>query len=303
MTKKVITFTPLPVGRDSRTIKIVLTFKQRGFDCVIIENVIDEQGRELDGIAYTHLWPTPRIISKNTTDVMQSGNIHKRGFANSFVHFLRFVVSYWLLRPLVGFFKVPQGDFVYVHEYRLFPLAWLIAKRDSAVLIYDAHDLYAELDQREESGWFWWHVFRPMVLMMERFAAEKSDFVVTTSPANVDYLARFSRRKPLLVRNVHDYSMDVTDVEDMRAKLSLSQNDVLLAVVGHRKRGQVVKPFFEALSTFSNRFHVVLIGRGYEIEKNLLTELGLLDRVHLIGAQMPNAIVPLIRHFKSWKFF
>lgn len=295
MTKTVVTFTPLPVSRDSRTIKILRAFKKRGFNCVVIENVIDPQADALDGIAYTHLWPTPRSVQSVTTDVMQSGRIHDRGLIKSVIHFLRLIVSYWLLRPIVGFFRVPKVDFVYVHEYRLFPVAWLVSKRDGAELLYDAHDLYAELDQRDESGWFWWYVFRPLVSFMDRFATSKSDYVVTTSPANVDYLARYSKRRPLLVRNIHDESMDLSDVGDLRARLLLHQNDIVFAVVGHRKRGQVVKPFFDALVKASSRVHVVLIGRGYEIEKSLIADLGLADRVHFIGAQPADTIVPLIR--------
>lgn len=295
MEKVILVLTPLAACNDSRTLKLASSFIRRQFRCVIMENVEDTTGNKIAGAEYVHLWPTPKIAGPAKSDAMQSGLVHRNNIVLFFLHLLRFVTAYWIVRPLVGVFSLPRCDVIYLHEYRLFPLAWIIAKRDGAKLVYDAHDLYTHLDVERDSGFLWWHLFRPVVGFMEKCAAKFADIVVVTSPAHGEYLRRFLSHEPLVIRNCHDERLDQFPEKTIRQTLAIADDEQLIVSIGHRKRGQLLRPFLMAQRDFQPTLHSAFIGRGYEDDFADVVDLNLEGRVHFLGPLQTEQIVPSIR--------
>lgn len=190
--------------------------------------------------------------------------------------------------------KLPDADVYYLHSFLEFPAAWMKAKRNRARLVYDAHDANWALDtETDESA--------PHKLTLKLFefvdnrAARSSDSFLTVGAELAQMLEDHFHRRPVVVRNCHDYRLDEDSPTDVRSAADVPEDAFLLVMTGAPKPGDTVEQAFEALKSLPENVHFALVGRGTEAHQELVDELGLTDRVHLLPPVPPTQVASFIR--------
>lgn len=286
--------------RDSRSWRHATAFARFGWRSVVVEGVVSDRAirfPDLEVISLRHAAlpgsgetlceenrPVRSLIKKNTPQ-----SIWALG------GFIWFVWYYWVVTVIRGARIVPKADIYYMHEFRLFPLAWLLCRRDRAKLVYDAHDFYAAVHDPSGMSAFWKLIFMPFQNWMEGLCIARADAVVTVSDGVASLFRNAFGVVPSVIRNCHDYQLDGVDAGSLRALVGVPEDAFLIVVVGNRKPGQAVKMMLHALCDLPDDYHVAFVGRFYESEKQAAIALGLEGRVHTPGAVYPDQVVPLIR--------
>jgi glycosyltransferase involved in cell wall biosynthesis len=86
---------------------------------------------------------------------------------------------------------------IHANDFDTLPAGWLLARRNRARLVYDAHELYSGFERNPPRLW------AKLSLMLEGLLARRADAVVTVSEPIAQELTRRLRlrRPPLLVLN------------------------------------------------------------------------------------------------------
>jgi glycosyltransferase involved in cell wall biosynthesis len=191
--------------------------------------------------------------------------------------------------------ELPAADAYYLTSYLQYPAVRRLAARHGARVIYDANDFYSVL-------WRDGRYFRPAERgllhfydLVEWVCARRAHACVTVSEG-VAALARGRFRRPFhILRNAHDQRLDEADVPDLRARLRLGDDVLLLAVSGNCKpTGMAVGNLLEALATLPDHVHVAFLGRDYDAMQERAQELGVGDRAHFLEPVLPTEIVPVL---------
>jgi len=287
--KTILSLTPLPLDRDSRTLKIATSLARHGFASQVIENRASR---------VTDFPPGVKVISLGSdavTDVKIATRTWVPGWLRERLHFLFFAVAYLFVRPVQGLLAGPRPTLYYLHEYRLYPLVWLMRKFRPAPLIYDAHDDYLRVQSPDEMSRFWQKRFLPFLGWMEKTCVATADAVVTVSHGVAGLIGERYSISPHVIRNCHDQRNDTDPSETLRQKCGLGADDFLIAVVGNRKGGQAVDQAIEALRDAPANVHIAFVGRFYEKVESTAHKFGVAERVHAPGPAKPLEIVPFIR--------
>ena len=303
-----VSLTPLPLDRDSRAIKIAASFAGFGYRSVVIENrqsMFAGPRLSVERITLGCLKPAvqatgtaspfPHAPSEDLpTRLKQALRPLAPRWLRERVHFLVFFFAYYLLRPLQGAFQVPSARLYYLHEYRLFPLVWLLRKLRPAALIYDAHDCYMSVEADADMSPFLRRRFHPLLGRMERWCISHADAVVTVSDGVADLIEDRYGTRPIVLRNLHDPRLDENPAISLRDNVGVDADDFLIVVVGNRKPCQAIDETIEILAALPARVHLAFVGRFYEDTIARARELGVADRVHVVGPIKPWEIVPFI---------
>jgi glycosyltransferase involved in cell wall biosynthesis len=311
---RIVSLTPLPLARDSRTLKIARSLSRFGYRSMVVEN---RPGRApesflpvklktlgwIHGRRYGASWmngstdsadspsgddPFTRI--KKVLLPLTVAAIRER------LHYLIFIAAYLFIRPVQGLFQVPAARLYYLHEYRLFPLLRLIRTfRRPVPFIYDAHDFYMNVRTEESLSPFWKKRFLPFLSWLESQCVSEAAAVVTVSEGCADLFKRHYGIRPLVVRNCHDQRLDKPVTVSLRERTGVSAGDFLIAVIGNRKPGQAIEPMLSALSALPECVHVAFIGRFHDDTADLAAKLGVSGRVHTPGFVEPEQIVPFVQ--------
>ena len=96
--------------------------------------------------------------------------------------------------------RLGPAEIVHANDFDTLPAASLLARMWGAKLVYDAHELYVDVEQRPPV------VHRAVVRQAERILARAADGVITVSEPIAEELARTMRlrRRPLVVLNCAD---------------------------------------------------------------------------------------------------
>jgi glycosyltransferase involved in cell wall biosynthesis len=305
--KTVVSLTPLPLDRDSRTLKIATSLAQLGYRSIVVENRPSAAGRDTGPVEVVTLGrraANPAVAPPSADPGGDSVTARLRGWSarrvpravREPVHFLVFLTAYMVWRPLLALWQVPPADLYYLHEYRLFPSLWLLRRvRGRVPIIYDAHDIYAEVWDRTQLSWFWRRVFVPTLFRLERWCAAHADAVVTVGDGVARRIGALLDVTPWVLRNAHDSRLERTPPRDLRHRLGLGSATRLVVVVGNRKPGQAVAPIVAALATLPTEVHLAFVGRHYDDVPGLAAAAGVAERVHTPGALPPEHLVPAIR--------
>jgi glycosyltransferase involved in cell wall biosynthesis len=191
--------------------------------------------------------------------------------------------------------ELPPADAYYLTSYLQYPAVRRLASRHGARVIYDANDFYSVL-------WRDGRYFRPAERgllhfydLVEWVCARRAHACVTVSQG-VAALARGRFRRPFhILRNAHDERLDERGVPDLRARLRLGEDTLLMAVSGNCKpTGMAIGNLLEALTTLPDHVHVAFLGRDYEAMRERASELGVADRAHFLEPVLPTEIVPVM---------
>jgi len=303
--RTIVSLTPLPLDRDSRTLKIAGSFARHGWRSIVVENRPSAPGRDTGAVEVVTLPLSGRparaggIVAEDTAG-------RTRGLARRWLgpwlrerlHLVIFIVTYFVVRPLVGLWAVPPADLYYLHEYRLFPMLRLrvvLWGRRASPIIYDAHDIYTAVEDPAGLSPFWRRRFLPLLAWMERQCAAQAAAVVTVSDGVGVRIGEILGVTPRIIRNCHDFRLEQVPAKDIRGHLGLGKEDVLVVVVGNRKPGQTVSAAMAAVAKFPGRLHLAFVGRHYDDVAAEAARLGVVGRVHTTGAVPPEQIVPFIR--------
>jgi glycosyltransferase involved in cell wall biosynthesis len=287
---KVVSLTPIAAMRDSRTIRIAASFARMGLISIVVENF-----RSADTPAH---WPFATIaLGRAVGDGGTARGAARRVLAQAVrerLYFLGFVALYLGLRPLIGGLRVPRARLYYLHEYRLFPLVWLLTRLHRVPFVYDAHDFYPLVHDPARLSGFWRRRFLPLIVWLERSCVRRAAAVVTVNESIAGLYAEAYGVRPLVIRNCHDRTGDQPGGPTIRARLGLESDDFLLVAIGHAKDALATDRLIEALRDAPPAVHVALIGRGHEATMALAQRLGLGARVHAPGAIAAHALVPAL---------
>ena len=290
--KTIVSLTPMALDRDSRTLKIAASFSRLGYQSVVVEN-------RQSGSRYADLGLDVITLGMGRTKADQPSVAAERTVVpralRERAHFIRFVLAYFFLRPVQGLFQVPAAGLYYLHEYRLFPILWLLSLFRPTPFIYDAHDFYPEVYNDSSLSHFWKKRFMPFLVWMERWCARHADIVVTVGEGVGELFEQRYGIRPQILSNAHDPRLENAPEQGLRQRLGLSDQDFLVVVVGNHKPGQVVEPFIMAMAELPDTVHLAFVGHFHEGTAELAERHGVRARVHTPGAVKPEQVVPYIR--------
>ncbi|NQV82523.1 MAG: glycosyltransferase [Rhodospirillales bacterium] len=299
MTKTIVCVSPLRLDRDSRSHRAALSFQRFGHQVVVVEgesSAIDSQTPPFPLITLNGRASAPNKSSGNGR-TPGAGHLRRllRGPLWEICTFVWFLFQVFVVNVVRGLWRVPRADLYYLHEYQMFPMIYLQAKRHGAKIVYDAHDFYPGVHADADLTPFWRHVFRPFLVWLERLCINRVNGMVTVNQGIADLYKETFGVEALVTRNCHDPEMDVAVDQGLRERLGLLKTDFLLVTIGNSKPGQHVAPALEAMSRLTTDVHLVFVGRGYESLAEDIPALGLGGRVHIVPPVPANKVVPFIR--------
>lgn len=264
--RRVVSVTPLPVERDSRTYKQAASLARMGYESVVVEG----EASSLD----------PASLPFRLVAVADAGAPRAQPLA-----YLR-----WNLRTLRA---LPTASLYILHSYRQFPAVYLKTRRNGAPYAYDAHDSYWEHDP-DVSGPRPRSPSARAFERMERFCASRAAALLTVSDGVAGLLERRFGRRPVVVRNAADLRLERRSPGDVRTAAGVGPDDFLLAMPGNAKPGDTIREAVQAVSMVPGRVHLALVGSGNERFAELARERGIGDRVHVLPPVPPTEVADFI---------
>jgi glycosyltransferase involved in cell wall biosynthesis len=292
----IVSVTPLPLGRDSRTLKQAMTLARLGYRSIV---VADRRRWDLDPAR------PPEFPSEQSTT---EGNAETRpGRLRSWFRFDRLpavmqapLFLYWLARYFRRyvwqvFVQVPRASLYCLHEFSSFPAVWLAARMAGAPIVYDAHDFYSQMVEDSERTRFERRFIAPFQRWLERACIKRAAAVLTVSEGVGELMRKRFGVDPVVVRNCHDVRLDRPVSRGLRDRLGLRAGDFLLVAIGNAKQGYAADAAIEAVQRLPDHVHLAFVGDGYPGYAGRLREKGLSSRVHLVGFLPPTEVVPTVR--------
>lgn len=258
---------PLPLERDSRSLKNAASLARLGWRSVVVEGIASADPKNL---------PVPVIPlhRRGPAEARQSGSTQApRGplaglrlprLLSEVIHLAAMIAVYFVLRPLQGLVRLPKADIYYLHEYRLFPMVWLAQLFRPAPIVYDARDFYATVWREENLSPFFRTVFLPLLGKLEAWCARNADLVVTVSDGAAQLIAERFSVTPVVIRNCHAHRIERIPSTDARASIGFGPDDILVICVDNHKPGQAITCAIEALASLPPHVHLGLVGRFHE---------------------------------------
>ena len=327
--RTIVSVTPIPVERDSRTFKIASFYSRLGYRSIVVEgqpsqNLSAVLPFELvsAGAVAADASPTPDSPSSAALGTPRDGATDGAApltgldaLAARTPPWLRAVLGPpWRrlrvghLMQLVGSLRaylemcietaraLPPADLYHLHAQLQLPAVLWHTRRGGAPFIYDAHDLYATmrinappLPPAARAMWRIWDV-------LERQSARRATVCVTVSEGVAAHAAEEFGRSFAVVRNAHDERLDERMSIDIRSAAGVDASALVVAVVGNHKPEIIaIDPLIEALTRLPDHVHVVCIGRGYDGVVAAAEKLAVAQRVHVLAPVRPTQIVPFLR--------
>jgi glycosyltransferase involved in cell wall biosynthesis len=165
------------------------------------------------------------------------------------------------------------------------------SKRHGAPFVYDAHDAYFDWDSH---NWYP-RAFDLYLRVLERRCVRAAAGFVTVSDGVAALLERRYGRRPEVVRNLHDLRIDESGGPDVREAAGVGDDGFLLVLVGNEKPGDAIGETLSALTELPDRVQLAFLGRGYEKHDELIRELELTERVHIVDPVAPTQVTDAIR--------
>ena len=299
MTKKIVSVSPLRLDRDSRSYRAAMSFQRFGYEIVAVEGQASAFGTRPPP------FPLIRLYGRAGDDGNSSGNgsAKGRGVVRRLLAglvwesgtFLWFVFQVFVINVVFGLARVPRADLYYLHEYRLFPMVYVLAKRSRAKILYDAHDFYPGVHSDDDLTVFWRGVFQPFLVWLEGLCLRHVDGMVTTSQPMADLYKDTFGIDAAVTRSCHDSRIEAETEKDIVKTIGLAKGDFLLVCVANSKLGQDVEVALDAMIGLPAHIHLAFLGAGYERYASKISARSLEKRVHLLGVVCVDEVVPFIR--------
>lgn len=292
----IVSVTPLPLGRDSRTLKQAMTLARMGYRSIV---VADRRRWDLDPGRPPEFPPSQSMGEEDAQPRPRR--------ARSWLRFDRLpavaqapVFFYWLLRYCRRYVwqvfpRLPRASLYCVHEFSSFPAVWMAARMAGAPIVYDAHDFYTRIEEVQQRSSFDRRFILPFQQMLERVCMRRADSVLTVSNGLAELISQEYGVKPIVVRNCHDSRLDQPVKQDIRRALDLNDGDFLVVTIGNCKKGQALLCALDAMAKLPVFVHLAFIGDGYDIYTEEIANHHVTDRVHLVGFVPSTKLIPFVR--------
>ena len=229
-------------------------------------------------------------------DIVEPGLTHFRISRPPFVRRVlvgfspaKLICDLWLAATAYKLLRKNRYDIVHAVEESIFLMFWR-KRRGGFKLIYDMDSILS--DQLVEK-WRWLLPALPLFKAIENMAIRRADLVLPVCQAISDRIASVAAAKThLLPDAAFTAEPGTADAgEDLRATLGIKGQMALY--VGNLERYQGIDLLLASFAEIEPSCSLVIIGgnqRDIEIYRALAVELGLSERVHLIG---PRALANL----------
>jgi glycosyltransferase involved in cell wall biosynthesis len=201
---RLLLLTPAELTRDPRARRAAAAAQARGWEVAGVTGTfpIDDEAVELPGVPVTRLTRGRRTDRLRRTAVGALASSRETGVLARELRGLYQLLRLASQSVLFARAARPLGRFDVVHanDFDTLPAGWAIARRSGARLVYDAHELYTEVEPDPP------RVHRAVVGLLERLLARRADAVVTVSDDIADELVarRRLRARPTVVLNCPD---------------------------------------------------------------------------------------------------
>jgi glycosyltransferase involved in cell wall biosynthesis len=189
-------------------------------------------------------------------------------------------------------FRVPRADVYYVHSYEYLPVP-LVTGRNARV-IYDAHDFYRDMYPQEMLSELVSRYLRPSLARLETAMARRCDAVVTVSHGVAKAIEEAMSVRPHVIPNAFDRRMNTQTSCDIRARIGLAPDRILLVIAGNNKSETRFDYITALLTGLPTHVHIAFVGRGYEASDENMRQSDMRDRLHFIPAVPPFEITSFI---------
>jgi glycosyltransferase involved in cell wall biosynthesis len=141
-------------------------------------------------------------------------------------------------------------DIYHAHDLNTLPVAYLVAKRDKAKLVYDSHELYVERNKLHPSTRLWKFLLR----RLESFLVKRADAVLTVNETLAEVMAkRYRISRPEVVMN--------TPARLNESKLLTKTNSTLRNTLGLSPKFEVL--LYVGRITFNRGLEQLIMSLGY----------------------------------------
>jgi len=171
-----------------------------------------------------------------------------------------------------------QPAVVHAHDVNALIPAYVSARLSRALLVYDAHELWAD----RRSALLRWDLLRRLVRVIEGALARRSDAVITVNSSIADLLAqRYSLSRPVVLMHCQEHRpIERSDI--LREELGIRAGDRIVVYAGLFAPGRGLESLIGA-APYLDRAVVVLMGQDRmdgELQ-DLIAARGLRDRVFI----------------------
>ncbi|MEN8192514.1 MAG: glycosyltransferase [Bacteroidota bacterium] len=214
-------------------------------------------------------WTTPNFQTK-----IGETSIFKLDKSRSSIkYYLKFLQI--LIKELL---KTNSSIYIAEDIYSL-PVVAFIAKLKKAKLYYNSREFYAFLGGLRNRK-----QLQAAIRVIEKFFIKKTDKVFVTGEGDAEFLEEYyGIPNTVVIRNLPLEQKPTKEI-NLREKLGIPENDLILLYQGVILEGRGFQPILETLAKIDN-FHLVVLGSGpfqnnYE---KLAQKLTITNRVHFLG--------------------
>jgi glycosyltransferase involved in cell wall biosynthesis len=149
-----------------------------------------------------------------------------------------------------------EPDVVHCHDLDTLYAGWRIKKRLGCRLIYDAHEHYPAMVSLSLPV-----PFVRALTLWERWLTRRVDATITASTVLRDKFAGRGLSPVVTLGNYHDIApydaVPATDVSDLRTRLRVAPDDLLVAYIGGFSPNRMLLPMIEAADSLPQvKFHI-----------------------------------------------
>jgi len=159
-------------------------------------------------------------------------------------------------RRIVARYKNTPLEVIHCHDLAPLPIAVALKKRTGGRIVYDAHELQAEMSGLAGMR-------KLLAKQVERKLIRHVDAMITVSPSiKAWYEREFPGMPVTLVRNVPHRQSPNNIAIDLKQKLGISRESLLFIYLGGLSRGRGIRLMLEAFADERVSHHLLFMGDG-----------------------------------------
>lgn len=173
-----------------------------------------------------------------------------------------------------------KANYFFAMDLYTLPFVVIVAKLKKGIVIYDARELFGFLAGLVEKD-----KIQSILRFIEKKFIGKASIVIATGEMDAEFLAKeYSLSNIVVLRNLPKYNKNFTQI-DFRTELKIPGNKLILIYQGIVLHGRGLKIIFDALQNLKDKFHVVIVGDGEQLDfyKSLAESMKLSECVTFVG--------------------
>jgi len=301
----IVSVTPLPVRADSRTYKQAASFARFGYRSIVVEG--SPSGFASNELPFELVSLPPRESASSATRPRTSPSASSKRSARlvdddgpeqatpsavlRFAKHLRIYLRHYVRETHAA---IPPASLYWLHAFHQFPAVYWRSVIADVPFIYDAHDFYSQLEDRQNLTGYWRYWVAPLESTMERLCVSRAAGVVTVNEGVAQLMTTRFGCIPTVLRNAHDARLDKTVDRTIRDVVGLGNDEYLVVSVGNWKTGMAIEESLSALAMLPANTHLVFLGSGFPDYSETARKKGVAGRVHVLKPVLPSEVVPFI---------